>query len=126
MAKKIVVRKTATKTAAAAKKRPNKADQIDAAMKALGKSVVEIKAKKPSIAKKLSALGAAAKVLATSKEAMAAAELIEAMSAKGYWKSPGGQTPDRTLYSAITMEIHRKGKDSRFKKVGKGRFALAK
>jgi hypothetical protein len=125
MAKKKVARKQATKTTPANKRRPTKADQIHAAFKALGKSVVESKLKKPN-AKKMSALDAAAKVLATAKEPMSAAELVFVMSTKGYWKSPGGQTPDRTLYSAITREIQSNGKDSRFKKVGKGRFARTK
>jgi hypothetical protein len=98
---------------------------IDAAFKALGKSVVASKAKEPT-AKKMSALDAAAKVLAIAKEPMTTTELIEAMATKNYWKSPGGQTPDRTLYSAITREINNRGKDSRFKKVRKRRFALAK
>lgn len=125
MSKKKVTRKPAAKSAPATKKRPTKADQIDAAFKALGKSVVESKTKKP-VAKKASALDAAAKVLATAKEPMSAAELVFVMSSKGYWKSPGGQTPDRTLYSAIAREIQAKGKDSRFKKAEKGKFVLAK
>ena len=75
---------------------------------------------------KLSALDAAAKVLAGSKKPMNAKELIDAMAAKRLWKSPGGQTPDRTLYAAIIREINTKGKDARFKKAGKGQFALMK
>ncbi len=124
MAKK-VTRKPAAKSAPATKKRPTKPDQIDAAFKALGKSVVESKSKKPT-AKKMSALDAAAKVLAAAKAPMTTSELIEAMATKGYWKSPGGQTPDRSLYSAITRVIQAKGKDSRFKKAEKGKFVLAK
>ena len=46
------------------------------------------------------------------------------MAAKGYWKSPGGKTPAATLYSAILRECQKKGKDARFKKVDRGRFAL--
>ncbi|WP_425400131.1 HTH domain-containing protein [Aeoliella sp.] len=76
--------------------------------------------------KKLSALDAAAKVLGGSKEPMTTKEMIEAMAAKKLWTSPGGQTPDRTLYSAILREINRKGKESRFKKAEWGKFALAK
>ena len=75
---------------------------------------------------KSSALDAAAKVLGESKEPLATKEMVEAMSAKGYWKSPGGKTPDRTLYSAILREIVVKGKDSRFKKTERGKFTLAK
>jgi hypothetical protein len=39
---------------------------------------------------KLSALDAAAKVLAEFKEPMNARQMIDAMAAKGYWTSPGG------------------------------------
>ena len=75
--------------------------------------------------KKLSALAAAAQVLAETGQPMACKEMIEAMAAKGYWSSPGGKTPASTLYSAITKEIATKGKESRFKKTDRGRFALA-
>ena len=54
-------------------------------------------------AKKLSALDAAAKVLAETGQAMTCPALIEAMAAKGYWTSPGGKTPASTLYTAVTM-----------------------
>ena len=74
--------------------------------------------------RKLSALDAAAKLLAESKEPMTTREMIEAMAAKGYWKSPGGQTPRATLYSALLREIQTKGKDARFKKTDRGLFAL--
>ena len=84
--------------------------------------------KKPTKApaKKLSALDAAAKVLGQKKKPMSAKELIEAMSAKGYWKSPGGKAPHSTLYSAMLREINTKGKDSRFKKVERGKFSINK
>ncbi len=75
--------------------------------------------------KKLSALDAAAQVLAASKEPMNAKEMIEAMAAKGLWKSPGGKTPWATLYSAMTREVATKGKEARFKKADRGRFTLA-
>ena len=82
-------------------------------------------AKKPAAKAngKLSALDAAAKVLATAKEPMNAKELIEAMAARKLWTSPGGKTPHATLYAAITREIAKKGKDARFKKTGRGKFA---
>ena len=76
-------------------------------------------------AKKLSALDAAAQVLAETGQPMACKEMIEAMAQKGYWSSPGGKTPASTLYSAITKEISTKGKESRFKKTDRGRFARA-
>jgi hypothetical protein len=74
-------------------------------------------------AKKLSALDAAAKVLAETGQAMTCAALIEAMAAKGYWTSPGGKTPSATLYSAILKELKTKGAKARFKKTDRGQFA---
>jgi hypothetical protein len=79
--------------------------------------------KKSAKAKNLSALDAAAQVLAETGQPMACKEMIEAMAQKGYWSSPGGKTPASTLYSAITKEISTKGKESRFKKTDRGRFA---
>ena len=73
--------------------------------------------------KKLSAIDAAAKVLTDTKQAMNSKELIEAMAAKKLWTSPGGKTPHATLYSAILREINTKGKDARFKKTERGKFA---
>ena len=72
----------------------------------------------------MSALDAAAKVLADTKKAMTVKEMIEAMAAKGYWRSPGGATPSATLYSALLRELNSKGKDARFKKTARGKFAL--
>ncbi len=54
-------------------------------------------------AAKLSALDAAAKVLAEHGQPMGCQELIGAMAVKGYWSSPGGKTPAATLYTAVTM-----------------------
>jgi hypothetical protein len=73
--------------------------------------------------KKMSAMNAAAKVLAETRQAMNAKEMIDAMAAKGYWKSPGGKTPHATLYSAILREVTVKGKEARFKKTERGKFA---
>jgi hypothetical protein len=42
-------------------------------------------------------------VLAESGQPMTCQEMIAAMSAKGYWTSPGGKTPAATLYTVITM-----------------------
>src|SRR5690349_14100290 len=79
------------------------------------------KAPKP---KKTSALDAAAKVLGESKEPLTTKEMIDAMQTKGYWKSPEGKTPDRTLYSAILREIVLKKGEARFKKTERGKFTL--
>lgn len=73
---------------------------------------------------KMSALNATAKVLGESGEPMATKEMIDAMSAKGYWTSPGGQTPHATLYAAILREINTKGEEARFAKTDRGRFGL--
>jgi len=72
--------------------------------------------------KKLSALDAAARVLAETGAPMGCKELIGAMAGKGYWMSPGGKTPSATLYSAIAREIATKGDLARFTKAGPGRF----
>ena len=107
--KKKNTKKAASRKKATKKKTPAKASRAKPAKKANGK---------------LSAINAAAKVLGETKKALNCKELVEAMAVKGYWKSPGGQTPDRTLYSAILREINNKGKDARFKKADRGQFAL--
>jgi hypothetical protein len=53
---------------------------------------------------------------------MTAGEMIEAMTAKKYWTSPGGKTPSATIYAAIIREIAKKGDHSRFRKAARGRF----
>ena len=72
--------------------------------------------------KKMSAIDAAARVLAETGAPMGCKELIGAMAGKGYWMSPGGKTPDATLFSAIAREIAMKGDLARFTKAGPGRF----
>jgi hypothetical protein len=72
----------------------------------------------------LSALDAAAKVLAETGRAMNCQELIAVMAEKGYWLSPGGQTPASTLYAAILRERQTKGDNARFVKTERGQFAL--
>lgn len=81
------------------------------------------KAKPDRNKKKMGALDAAAKVLVEKGEPMNCKEMIDAMSAKGYWKSPGGLTPAATLYSAILRELKIKGKEARFAKTERGKFA---
>lgn len=72
---------------------------------------------------KLSALDAAAAVLAEADGPMGSKELVDRMLADGLWQT-GGKTPANTLYAAILREIGKKGDASRFRKVGRGRFAL--
>ena len=97
--------------------------------KAAAKSAQKAAPKKKPARKregKLSALDAAAKVLSESSEPLNTRAMIDQMAAKGYWKSPGGQTPHATLYAAILREINVKGKEARFTKVNRGQFTLRK
>ncbi len=114
----MAAKKTTPKKAIARKQAPSK--------KASGKLASRPKTVAKKAAQKMSALDAAAKVLCELKEPLRSRELIEQMAAKGYWKSPGGQTPAATLYSAITREINTKGQDARFKKTDRGLFAANK
>jgi hypothetical protein len=95
---------------------------------ARGKAKKSAKAKTDGEAKpkKAGCLDAAAKVLGENGQAMTCQEMIDAMAAKSYWSSPNGKTPSATLYAAILREIQTKGKDARFTKTERGKFALAK
>ena len=84
------------------------------------------KAPKEAKPKRVSALDAAAQVIAGSKVPMRAKEMIAEMEAKGLWKSPGGKTPEATLYAAIIREIAAKGTAARFKKHERGVFVAGK
>ena len=75
--------------------------------------------KKP---KRVSALDAAAQVLAKADKPMRAQELIAAMAEQGLWSSPNGKTPHATLYAAMMREARDKGTASRFHKVDRGMF----
>ena len=111
----MATRKTTTKASPAKKTATKKATT----KKAATKKKATAKAKP---AGKLSALDAAAKVLAEAGEPLNTKQMVEAMAAKGYWKSPGGATPHATLYSAILWEINTKGNDARFQKTERGHF----
>jgi len=76
--------------------------------------------------KRVSALDAAAQVLAKAGRPMRAQELIAEMAEQDLWKSPGGKTPHATLYAAMMREERDKGSDSRFHKVDRGQFAFHK
>ena len=76
-------------------------------------------------AKRPSGLDAAAKVLAEAGKPMNCREIVEQALAKGYWQTKGA-TPAATIYAAITREIVAKGDAARFRKVERGKFALAK
>jgi hypothetical protein len=80
---------------------------------------------KVTAVQKLSALDAAAQVLATSKEPLTCKELIERMQAEGLWTTTRGQTPDATLNASLHREIKLKGNASRFAKIARGKFTLS-
>ncbi len=118
-------KKTTKNPATAAKKTKNPQSRKPAAKKTAQATAPPQKPKAARSAKptKLSALDAAAQVLAASKEPLNAKQMIDAMAAQGLWTSPGGKTPHATLYSAILREIGTKGKEARFKKTERGHFA---
>ena len=91
-----------------------------------GKTPKAPKAPKERKPKRVSALDAAAQVLAANEVPMRAKEMIAAMEAKNLWKSPGGKTPEATLYAAIIREIAAKGTAARFKKHERGVFVAGK
>jgi hypothetical protein len=75
---------------------------------------------------KMSALNAAAKVLAEAGEAMSTKAMVEAMAAKNLWTSPDSKPPHATRNSAIACQIDEKGADARFVKTERSIFAAKK
>ena len=104
---------------AASKKPTKKESPTETASKKKAKNATA--KKKP---KRVSALDAAAVILAKAERPMQAQELIAAMTAQGLWTSPAGKTPHATLYAAMIREIAKKGDAARFRKVDRGMFAL--
>ena len=74
-------------------------------------------------AKKLSQIEAALEVLKTATEPMTCKQLVEAMVERKLWSSPGGKTPEATLYASLLRELAQKGDAARFIKAAPGRFA---
>jgi hypothetical protein len=74
---------------------------------------------------KMSQMSAAERVLADAGEPLNCKAMVEAMSAKGYWTSPGGKTPSATLYASLLRHIQKHGKAARFVKTDRGLFTLA-
>jgi len=91
-----------------------------AAKTAKAKTAKRSKAASPAKDRRPSGLDLAAKVLAASKEPLAAKAIAERAIAAG-WKTSGA-TPHATLYAAIIREIAAKGKDARFRKTDRGLF----
>ncbi len=101
-------------------------EKAEAASKAATKKAKPKKVGGKQKPKRVSALDAAAQVLAQAKKPMRAQELIAAMAEQGLWSSPAGKTPHATLYAAMLREIGAKGDAARFKKVDRGLFAFNK
>ncbi len=95
---------------------PKKAAKAAATPKAQRKPVADAKPKR------LSALDAAAQVLARAGRPMRAKELVAAMAEQGLWTSPGGKTPEATLYAAMMREARKRGDVARFRKADRGQF----
>ena len=110
------------------KKGPKKAGAKTTAVKAKtaggGKKAKTTKATGQTRPKRVSALDAAAQVLAEAGKPMRAQELIAAMAKQGLWKSPAGKTPHATLYAAMLREERDKGASARFRKVDRGQFVF--
>jgi len=107
-----------------AKKAPKApAVAADAAVANTGDTAAPVR--RPPREPRLSAVKAAVTVLADAPpEGMSAKQMVEAMAEAKLWTSPGGKTPEASLYASIIREIERKGDDARFRKVGRGRFVL--
>ena len=114
----------ATKTKTTAKASTKKAAASNTAKPAAKtKKSPNAETKSPATGK-LSQLAAAERVLAESMEPMTCKAMVESMSAKGYWSSPGGKTPEATLYASLLRQIRDNGADATFQKTGRGLFAL--
>jgi hypothetical protein len=118
MSKTSTARRKTTETKKASKAKTVAADAKAATKKAKAK-------KSEPKPKRVSALDAAAQVLAKAGKPMRAQELIATMGEQGLWKSPGGKTPHATLYAAMMREERDKGGVSRFRKVDRGMFEYA-
>jgi hypothetical protein len=101
------------------KSKSEKAGKLDTSVAAKADATAQ-----PKKAKTLSALDAAAQILAAEQKPMSCPELIEAMTKKGLWTSPNGLTPAVTLYAAIVREMKVKGAEARFVKTESGKFSL--
>ncbi len=111
----------------ATKKTTKKATKATSAKTASASKNAKAVAKKEKAVKpkRVSALDAAATILASSAQPMNCQSMIDAMAAKKLWSSPNGKTPASTLYAAILREIKQKGKEARFRKTERGHFAAA-
>lgn len=116
---------TKTKTAAMATKERGK-KPARTPTTATTKSAAKAKTTKTAApVEKMSQMAAAERVLGEAGEPLNCKAMVEAMSAKGYWSSPGGKTPHATLYASLLRHIQKHGKEAKFIKTDRGFFALA-
>ena len=87
------------------------------------------KVKRPSpvkrviIVTRLNILDATHRVLLEAKKAMTTREIVAACAKKQYWSS-NAATPHQSFTAALNRDIEANGTQSRFKKTGRGKFAL--
>ena len=72
--------------------------------------------------KSITGLEAARRALGRAKSPLSSDEIADRARRIG-WRTRG-KTPGATLYAAMTREIAAKRGESRFRKVGRGRFSL--
>ena len=77
----------------------------------------------PAEPKHISGLDAAAQVLGEAGGTMGSRQIVEVMLAKGLWKT-SGKTPHATIHAALIRDLQKKGSESRFVKVARGKFTL--
>ena len=91
--------KTTTKTNRNAKA-ATKATTTKATKKNATVAKLAAKESKPAN-KKMCQIEAADAILSKSKEPMTCRSMVEAMQVQGLWSTPGGATPEATLYASI-------------------------
>ena len=67
----------------------------------------------------------AEQVLAEAGEPLGCQEIVKRMLDQGLWAT-SGKTPHATIYSALLRDLQKNGEGSRFRKVDRGRFTVAK
>jgi len=85
-----------------------------------GKADKQRKREKP---KHLGGLDAAAQVLAEAGKPMSCSEIVDVMLERKLWTTTG-KTPHATIYAGIIREVAAKGRESRFRKTGRGMFEV--
>ena len=74
----------------------------------------------------ISLLAAAANLLAETGWTANCRKIVQELDERGIWSSPGGKTPNSTLYASMNREIEEKGDRSRFVRADKGLYAASK